>query len=302
MTAARIDALVLGRDCHARAFTGEARLWLAGTRVFGPAAIVMRSTQTVSVPDMTWNPARLAEMLRAVPGLTEARRIGVDGMGPAAFVLLRSVVPDATFEDATPMLRTLLRVKSEDEIDALRAAARVARDALAEMARALEPGVTPARLRARFARAAGDRGVTTPAFEATATNPGGSTWMSPRDDPLDLAAPVVLRGGVLRDGWEASLARTSLRGVTLTPAGWDDAVQGCRPGADVARLPITHGVGRGLEPLDPDVRLEAGMVVAVELDAGGVLRQDVVVIGAGAPEVLTAAGEPGHTDRVVPPG
>jgi Xaa-Pro aminopeptidase len=236
---------------------------------------------------MTWNPARLAEMLRAVPGLANAQRIGVDGMSSAAFALLRSVAPDASFADATPMLRALLRVKTADEIDALRAAAIVARGAFEEMSRALDDGVTPAHLRARFARAAAARSVTTPAFEATAANGGHSTWMAHGDRPLDVASPVVLRGGVLHRGWEASLARTLVRDTVLTPSGWGDAVRGCRPGTTVAQLPITHGVGRGVEPLDPEVRLEAGMVVAVELATQGVLRQDVVLIGDDGPEVLS---------------
>jgi len=72
------DALVLGRDCHVRALTGEPRLWLAGTRQFTPAAVVVRSTASVFVPPTTWNPAHLAELLRAVPGLPDAARVGAD--------------------------------------------------------------------------------------------------------------------------------------------------------------------------------------------------------------------------------
>ena len=45
-----LDVLVLGRECHVRALTGERRLWLAGTRPFTPAAVVVRSTASVFVP------------------------------------------------------------------------------------------------------------------------------------------------------------------------------------------------------------------------------------------------------------
>ena len=48
-----------------------------------------------------------------------------------------------------------------------------------------------------------------------------------------------------------------------------------------------NGVGRGREPLDDDDILEPGMVVAVELDGGRTLREDVVLIGADGPEILT---------------
>ena len=40
-----LDALVLGqRTANVRAFTGEAQLWLAGTRRFTPAAVVVGAT------------------------------------------------------------------------------------------------------------------------------------------------------------------------------------------------------------------------------------------------------------------
>ena len=101
---------------------------------------------------------------------------------------------------------------------------------------------------------------------------------------------MVLRGGVLRDGWEASLARTYRAGAPDerrrdgTP--WSAP---CRPGERVGDLFIVNGVGRGREPLDDDVVLEPGMVVAVELDAGRAVREDVVLIGADGPEILTDA-------------
>ena len=93
---------------------------------------------------------------------------------------------------------------------------------------------------------------------------------------------------MLCDGWEASLARTELDGREQTPAGWDGAVAACRPARRVGDLPIPHGVGRGIEPLGPDLTLEPGMVVAVELVDAVALRQDVVLVGADGPEVLTA--------------
>ena len=88
-------------------------------------------------------------------------------------------------------------------------------------------------------------------------------------------------------GKRASPAPTA-DGREQTPAGWDDAVAACRPGARVGDLPIPHGVGRGIEPLGPDLTLEPGMVVAVELVDAVALRQDVVLVGADGPEVLTA--------------
>jgi Xaa-Pro aminopeptidase len=288
MERADLDALVLGRDAHVRAITGEVRLWLAGTRPFTPSCVVIRSAHSAHVPPVMWNPANLAELLRTLPGFTTARSIGVDGMTPAARSLLASVVPNATLVDATPLLRALVRVKTPEEIEEIRAAAAIAVDAFAEMIRGLEAGVTAAQLRGRFAQAAAAYGVTTPAFEAIATPWIRSTWWSTAG-PLPVGnAPVVLRGGVLRAGWEASLARTYRGREEVVPAQWAAVIAACTPGARVGELFVSHGVGRGLEVLDDDTLLEAGMVVAVEVEAGGVLRQDVVLITDDTPEVLTA--------------
>jgi Xaa-Pro dipeptidase len=288
MDAAGLDALVLGRDAHVRAITGEQRLWLAGTRPFTPGCVVVRSAEAAHVPPIMWNPARLAELLRSLPGFAAATTIGVDGMTPAARQLLGSVVSDAAFVDATPMLRNLLRVKLPEEIDALRAAADVAVAAFAETRRGLEDGVTSARLRGRFIQAAAAHGVTTPAFEAVATPHGPSSWWSPEGALPVGAEPIVVRGGVLREGWEATLARTYRGPDELVPAQWNAVIGACCAGARVGDLFITHGVGRGVEPLEDDVVLEPGMVVAVELDADGAIRQDVVLVTGTGPEILTA--------------
>jgi Xaa-Pro aminopeptidase len=282
-----IDALVLGRDCHVRALTGETRLWLSGTRPFTPAGIVVAATGTMFVPPLTWNPAHVVEQLRGVPGFTDARRIGVDGMTPMADGLLRQVVPDATFVDATPLMRRVVRVKTPEEIDALRAAAAVAVDAFAALRHPAEPHADAIARRAAFAVTAGVHGVTTPSYEAIVAPWGTSTWFATHEH-LRGADHLVLRAGVLRDGWEACLARTDGDARSMRPAGWDDTIDACRPGARVEELPIAHGVGRGIEPLPADLDLEPGMVVAVELADELALRQDVVLVTEGAPEVLTA--------------
>jgi Xaa-Pro dipeptidase len=282
-----LDALVLGRDAHVRAITGESRLWLAGTRPFTASCVVVREAKAAHVPPLMWNPANLAELLRSLPSFAAARTVGVDGMTPAARTLLGSVVPNAAFVDATPMLRALLRVKQPDELDALRAAGAVAVDAISETRRGLEAGVTAAALRGRFIQAAAAHGVTTPAFEVIATPWGPSTWWSPDGElPVD-ERRIVVRGGVMRDGWEASLARTYQGRDEIVPPHWDAVVRACTAGARVSEVFVTHGVGRGVEPLDDDTVLEPGMVVAVELDAGGALRQDVVLVTTAEPEILT---------------
>jgi Xaa-Pro aminopeptidase len=286
MEAADLDALVLGRDAHVRAVTGEARLWLAGTRPYAANCIVVRSAQSAHVPPIMWNADHLADVLRSLQGFPTARRIGVDGMTPAARTLLASVVPEAVVVDATPMLRELLRVKTRTEISELRAAAAIAVDAFNEARRGLVDGATAAQLVGRFAQAAAAHAVTVPAFEAITSRPGANSWW-PVDGPISLDAPITMRAGVLREGWEASLARTYQAGEELVPPHWSSIVAACRPGAQVGELFITHAIGRGIEVLDDDVVLEPGMVVAVELEAGGALRQDVLLVRDDGPELLT---------------
>ena len=96
---AGLDALLLGREANARYAAGARRLWTAGSRPFAPGCVVLASgavhlmsTWDEGVPEeipharlygTTWNPARLMQSLCAIPGLGDARRVGVDGMSAA---------------------------------------------------------------------------------------------------------------------------------------------------------------------------------------------------------------------------
>ena len=73
--------------------------------------------------------------------------------------------------------------------------------------------------------------------------------------------------GALRDGWEASVARTLVVGSAARPnsrirRGWDALFAACKPGTTVgasrARGAVLYGVGRGVEPWDDDVPLDGG--------------------------------------------
>ena len=131
----------------------------------------------------------------------------------------------------------------------------------------LQPGVTAAVLRGRFAEAAAAHGVTTPAFEAVATTAFEGRWWS-TPGPIDVEhGIVVLRGGVLRDGWEASLARTYRAGARSTRrAGTRWSARADRANGSATSSSSTASAA-GVEELDQDLLLEPGMVVAVELDA-----------------------------------
>jgi Xaa-Pro aminopeptidase len=319
MQRADIDVLLLGREANARAVAATRRLWLAGTRSFSPTCVAVREPTAVhvlansddAVPDgfprehlfgITWNPATLLERLMAIPGVASARRVGVDGMTPFMHSLLADALPAVTFVDAAPVLTELWRDHTAERVEAVRAAGAVARAGLDAMAAELRPGVRARMLRGTCAATFGRLGVTTPAFEGVAAplERGGSSWLAP-ERLFDDGELVVLRAGALREGWEASLARTFRVGAEAhaepPPAAWDDVIAACRAGVTAGdlrqRRAIVYGAGRGVEPWDDDYELTPGALVAVEVEEVGTngarlsIRQDVVLVTTASPELLT---------------
>ena len=309
-----VDALILGREAGARAVSGADRLWLTGTRPFAPTCVVVRGSGSVHLlansndgfedfPTdhlyrISWNSETLLASLRAIGGLTEARTVGVDGMSPGMHKLLRGLLPDATFVDGGPILVELWGVQSPEKITAVRESARVARAGLIAMAEGLRDGVRARVLRGLCADTFAEFGVTTPAFEAVAApiDGGASTWLPP-ERLLGAGEHVALRAGALRNGWEASLARTfvvaDLPIEQPPPDDWDAVLALCRPGVQVGKLrdldTVVYGAGRGVEPYEDDLELAGGMVFAVELHQGNRLHQDMLYLTEHGPELLTAA-------------
>ena len=307
------DALVLGREANARTVSGANRLWLAGTRAVR-AGVRGRALATGRAParqqrrglrglprenlyPVTWNPEHMLASLQAIPGLTDAHTVGVDGMTPGMYALFRQLLPVAEFTDAGPIMAELWEIHSPEKVAAVREAARVACSGLAAMAVFLRDGVRARVLRGVCAERFASLGVTTSAFEAVAApiDGGASTWLPP-ERLLGEGESVALRAGALRDGWEGSLARTYIVGepsvMQPPPDGWNDALALCRPGTYIGQLrdleAVVYGVGRGVEPYEDNVRFEAGMVCALELHQGRRLQQDILEITEYAPRILTA--------------
>jgi Xaa-Pro dipeptidase len=317
MERAGADVLILGRESNVRYVTDARRLWLAGSRPFGPACVVVAKTDQVhllansdeGIPSvipatnlypLTWNPDVLAERLAAIPGLRDARTIGVDGWNAAAGRLLARVAPSARVVDGAAVLEAARRTKTRDEVACVRAAAAVADAGLAAVIAALEPGRTEAQLRGFFAERTASLGATIPSLEGFFRATGRfdaarAAGMPPL--PLDDGALVILCCGVLVAGYDGTVARTwtcggavveerrtralSRRGRALR----DRLIEACRPEASVTDLlaayersgepwppfPIAQGSGLGPEPpalgadhvCSPDARLEPGGVLAL---------------------------------------
>jgi Xaa-Pro aminopeptidase len=308
-----VDVLLLGREANARTVCDVTRLWLAGTRAFAPGCVVVRATGAVhllansddGVPPgfpterlygITWNPEKLMAALVAIPGVSGARRVGVDGMSPLLATMLNATLPGVQFVDGGALLTELQRRPDPDAAAAVTEAAAVADAGLAAMVLALAPGAHARSLRGACARAFAEAGVTTPAFEAVATplDLGSSTWLASETAFAD-GERVVLRAGALRAGWEGSVARTYIVGnpprSADPPAGWSDLIGGCRAGATVGTLrkhdAVVYGAGRGVEPWDDDVELAPGHMIAVELADADSIRQDIVHVTDADPVVVT---------------
>ena len=155
-----VDVLLLGREANARTVAPVSRLWLAGTRPFSPGCVVVQRTGAVHVlantdavvtPDfpvghlygITWNPDELLASLSAIDGVTNARRIGVDGMNPIARGLLTRLAPDAELVDAGALFAELWRGADPERIAGVNSATEVAKAGLDLMAAMLQPGRKP---------------------------------------------------------------------------------------------------------------------------------------------------------------
>ena len=143
MEAADIDVLVVGREGNARYVSGAPRLWTAGSRAFGPGCVLVRATGSVhllstwdeGIPDdiphenlygISFNAGNFLKVLQGIEGAATVRTVATDAMTPSAARLLPKAFPSAELIDGEPLLRRARRVKTSEEVDAIRASVRIA--------------------------------------------------------------------------------------------------------------------------------------------------------------------------------
>ena len=222
--------------------------------------------------------------------------------------LLGTTFPNAQFVDGEAVMRAVRRVKSGADTDAIRAAVDLAEDCLGQVLDAVAPGVRERELVGVFEARMASHGVSTPAFEGAFVVADGSERSLVTDRVLAPGDVVHLRGGVLREGWEGWLSRTTVCGTAPSDAqrrafaSWrgamDSVLERCRPGSTVGEVrraatgATVDGVGMGHEELADDDPLEPGMVLAVEVTDNEVLGSEVVVVGDGACALLTHLPHP----------
>ncbi len=287
MAAAGVDACVLGRPASVTFVAGARQLWTAGTRPFGPAAVVVAATGAVhlmstwdeGVPaaigrdrlyGLTWNPRHLQRSLAAIPGLADAATVATDGVTPGAAHLLAQVAPRCRLVDAGLLMAAAGRKKTPPERACVETAVAVAEAALAAMEAALRPGTTGRHLAALYLERIATLGCPTPPHQdvaRTGPSPGPPGTGHLDAPPVAEGQLVVLSPAALWAGYQAGVARTRVSGgrpsaaqrrlaagagdVLLTLAG------ACRPGAGGADLAAAaggaawwwvHGLGLGAEP------------------------------------------------------
>src|SRR6201982_1549060 len=143
MAAHDLDVLVLGRQANVRYGSGAPQLWVAGTRPFGPTCVLVRATGAVhllstwdeGIPDdiphenlycISWNPVNTIAALKRIDGAATARRVGTDALSPVFARLLPLAFPNAELVDGELAMRAARRLKTDEEVGALREAIAVA--------------------------------------------------------------------------------------------------------------------------------------------------------------------------------
>lgn len=345
MQAHNLDVLVLGRQANVRYVVGAPQLWVAGTRPFGPACVLVRATGAIhllstwdeGIPDdiphenlygIAWNPMNLIAALQGIDGASTARRVGTDTLSPMFAQLLPMAFPNAELVDGELAMRAARRIKTDEEVSALRAAIRVAESALAAAVYELVPGISEQTLAGILLQAEAAGGVSTPATQEVA-------WVTSRDHPWRRVTGdgrvgpddlVAFAAGVVGDGYIGEVGRTwpaGNGGATTRDlyrrwdALWSRLADACRPGARAADLldayeaagealpamPVARGLGLGFDPpvVSPQLRttaeaerLEPGTVLSVtgyvwEEGVGAVFGREAVLITADGAEVLTSS-------------
>lgn len=345
MEAHDLDVLVLGRQANVRYVSGAPQLWVVGTRPFGPICTFVRDTGEIhlnstwdeGIPEeiphenlygLAWNPMTLIGVLRGIKGTESAHRVGTDALTPTFAKLLPMAFPQAQLVDGEEAMRAARRIKTPEEIDALRRAVRVAEKGLGRAAAELAPGTTEKLIAGALLEAEAAGGVSTPATQDAA-------WVTSKEHPWRRADGdgrigegdlVALSAGVLADGYVGEVARTLYVGDPTDAVRalfrrrddlWDRLLDACRPGRPASALldayrqageplptmPVAHGLGLGFDPpvVTPRLRataerdlLEEGMVLALtgyvwEQGLGAVFTRDAVHVTADGAELLSTS-------------
>lgn len=125
---------------------------------------------------LAWNPMTVISVLKRIEGAAAAKRVGTDAFSPVFAQLLPMAFPNAELVDGELAMRAARRVKTPEEMVALREAIQVAETALATTVAELRPGVSETVLAGVLLEAMTAGGVSTPATQDVA-------WVTSREHP-----------------------------------------------------------------------------------------------------------------------
>jgi Xaa-Pro aminopeptidase len=298
--------------------------------VGGTGSVHLLSTWDEGIPDdiprenlygISFNAMNFVKALQGIEGAGTVRTVATDALTPSWAQLLLKAFPSADLIDGEPFLRRVRRLKTSEEVDAIRASVRIAESALSEAEAALAPGMTERQLTGVFMEAMASSGVTTPAGQDVAwiTSRQHPWHRASRDTPVVPGDLVVYEAGVILDGYVGELGRT--RSVEDDSAidhqllrRWselsDRLLAACRLGAPLTDLldaydavgippppmPVARGLGLGFDlPLAThalrrtaaEQELEAGMVLTL---SAFVWKEGVGALYGQVPLVMTATG------------
>ena len=320
--------------------------WLTGFTGSNGAAVVGREgerrfvtdfrylTQSADQLDPAWEREisvdLLAGVVKGLPGAGELR-LGFDdaNMSVKDHAKLEEMVRDGIeLVPAAGLIEGLRAVKDEGELDAVRAAARLADDALVEVLRRGLVGRTEREvaLDLEFTmRRMGAEAASFPPIIAAGEH-GALPHATPRDVTIPSGTMCVVDWGAQLDGYASDCTRTYATGeidprdgevYALVLRAQEAALEAVRPGPTgrevdaVARAIIDaaghaehfgHGLGHGVGlavhegprlSKQGDAALEAGMVVTVEPGvyvpgAVGVRIEDLVIVTEDGAEVVSS--------------
>lgn len=230
--------------------------------------------------------------------------------------------------DAGPDLRAVRRIKTVDEVQAIRAAVALADGAIADAAAALGPGRTEAELTDVLRGALARRGGATSAQRDVTRITSARERRPGTAEPMRRGDLVALHAGAVVEGYSGEVGRTLPVGAA--PFGFDAAdlfdraqelwgrlLEACEPGAPASALldayrlageplpvmPVGRGLGVGADgpvivrhlPETAAIeRLEPGVVMMVtgcvfDDVAGSVIARQAVHITPTGPEVLSTS-------------
>jgi Xaa-Pro aminopeptidase len=224
-------------------------------------------------------------------------------------------------------IEDLRTVKDPAELELLGTACRISMQAIADVFAQIRPGVTERQLAAALDRRMVDLGAAGPAFETiVASGPNGAIpHHVPADRPLRRGDLITMDFGAQYGGYHADMTRTVALGepagwqreiYELVASAQRAGIEAARPGADVGDVDAAardmirdaghgdhfgHGLGHGvgLEVHEaPTIgyartgKLGSRVPVTVEPGVylpgrGGVRIEDVLVVGADGPGLLT---------------